>query len=357
MQHVNITKTTIDEVSALQQIGRQTFFETFAQSNSEADMQKYLTDKFSTTQISREVSHPDSQFYIAWENGAALGYLKINTGTAQTELQDESSLEIERIYVLSAYHGKKIGQLLFNKALEIAQDLNKPTIWLGVWEQNTKAIRFYEKNGFVAFGKHIFKLGEDEQTDIMMKKTLNPMDINLQPTLENEHFSLFPLLEKDFDVLYEVASDREIWAQHPNKDRWQKDVFQIFFDGAIKSRGAFRIVEKETGKTVGSTRFYDYQAAENSIFIGYTFYAKSCWGKGVNPEVKALMLDYIFKFVDKVQFQIGADNIRSQIAICRLGAVKVDEQEVAYFGEAPKLNFVYEIPKVSWDRRNEKKDN
>lgn len=171
------------------------------------------------------------------------------------------------------------------------------------------------------------------------------MTTELQPTLETEQILLQPLKESDFDALYAVASDPEIWQQHPNKDRWKKEVFRTFFEGAMQSKGAFRITDKSSGATIGSTRFYDYQPADNSIFIGYTFYATSCWGKGINQKVKNLMLNYIFQFVNKVYFHIGAENIRSQIAISRLGAVKVGEQEVNYFGEAPRLNFVYEIEK------------
>src|SRR5690606_26650 len=151
--------------------------------------------------------------------------------------------------------------------------------------------------------------------------------INVQPILENEKTILYPLQEKDFELLYAVASDPEIWKQHPNKDRWKKEVFKTFFDGAMQSKGAFKIVEKATGKTIGSTRIYDYNEQENSIFIGYTFYAVAYWGKGINKLVKATMLDYIFQFVSKVYFHIGANNIRSQVAIERIGAEKISEQE------------------------------
>ena len=99
-----------------------------------------------------------------------MGYLKLNGGNSQTELKDERTLEIERIYVLSSWYGKQVGQLLYNKAIEVALELNADYIWLGVWEENQRAIRFYERNGFVAFDKHIFRLGDDEQTDIMMKR-------------------------------------------------------------------------------------------------------------------------------------------------------------------------------------------
>jgi len=176
------------------------------------------------------------------------------------------------------------------------------------------------------------------------------MNFNIQPTLENEKAILYPLQEKDFEILYTTASDPKIWEQHPNKDRWKKEIFKTFFDGAIQSKGAFKIVDRATDRVIGSTRIYDYNEQENSIFIGYTFYAVAYWGKGLNRLVKATMLDYIFQFVSKVYFHIGADNIRSQIAIGRLGAEKIAEQEVTYFGEAPKLNFMYEISKEKWEK-------
>jgi RimJ/RimL family protein N-acetyltransferase len=174
------------------------------------------------------------------------------------------------------------------------------------------------------------------------------MDFSIQPILENDKVVLYPLLEEDFEALYTVASDPAVWEQHPNRDRWKKDVFQNFFEGAMQSKGAFRIVDKATGEVIGSTRYYNYNADDNSIQIGYTFYGTRSWGKGFNPSVKAMMLDYIFQFVDRVYFHIGAQNIRSQIAISRLGARKVAEEDIAYFGEPAKPNFVYEIWKEDW---------
>ena len=168
-----ILKVSPIEIETLQEIGKKTFFETFADSNSESDMQQYLESNFSLQKLQGEVDNAGSQFFIAWDGTAAIGYLKVNTGLAQTELQENSSLEIERIYVLQDYHGKKVGQLFYEHALQVAIELNKSSLWLGVWENNPRAIRFYEKNGFVAFDTHIFKMGAEEQTDIMMRKSLS----------------------------------------------------------------------------------------------------------------------------------------------------------------------------------------
>lgn len=181
------------------------------------------------------------------------------------------------------------------------------------------------------------------------------MNLNIQSILENERVILYPLQEKDFEVLYAVASDPKIWEQHPNKDRWKKDVFHTLFDGAIQSKGAFKIVDKTTGNVIGSTRFYDYNKMENSIFIGYTFYATSCWGKGINHLVKVTMLNYVFQFVSKVYFYIGANNVRSQMSIDRLGAEKIAKKKVTDFGEDLGLNFMYEISKQKWENTKSEK--
>lgn len=169
--------------------------------------------------------------------------------------------------------------------------------------------------------------------------------MNIQPFLEDDMVRLIPLQEEDFETLYQAASDPMIWEQHPNRDRWQLEVFSVFFEGAMQSGGAFRIIDKSTGETAGCTRYYDADPEQNSIMIGYTFLSRAYWGTGLNTRVKKMMLEYIFRYVSRVFFHIGADNKRSQLAISRLGAIKTSEQEVAYFGEPSRLNFVYLIEK------------
>lgn len=172
MEIIETKEVKIQDIEELQRIGRQTFYETFAAGNTEENMQKYLDEGFSTDKLITELSDTNVEFYFAMLDNNVIGYLKLNRGQSQTELQDKNSLEIERIYVLQQFHGKKVGQVLYDKALQVAREKNFEYIWLGVWEENPRAIRFYEKNGFVAFDKHIFKLGNDEQTDIMMKLKL-----------------------------------------------------------------------------------------------------------------------------------------------------------------------------------------
>ena len=169
---INIKKIHADDVLLLQSIGRQTFKETFADGNTVENMRKYLEEGFSIEKLTSELNDKNAAFYLAESSDNVVGYLKLNFGGSQTELKDEKAVEIERIYVLKEFHGQNVGQNLYDKAIQVAKDHNSDYVWLGVWEENPRAIRFYEKNGFVAFDKHIFRLGDDEQTDIMMKKKL-----------------------------------------------------------------------------------------------------------------------------------------------------------------------------------------
>jgi ribosomal protein S18 acetylase RimI-like enzyme len=169
MSNIQIRKVVSSEIAELRDISVRTFFETFSEQNSASDMQNYLDSSLSLKQLSDELVDENSEFYFAIYENEVIGYLKINHGQAQTELKDQSSLEIERIYVLKEFQGKAVGQLLYERALQIANQMEVDYVWLGVWEKNPRAIAFYKKNGFVEFDKHIFRLGEDDQTDIMMR--------------------------------------------------------------------------------------------------------------------------------------------------------------------------------------------
>lgn len=172
------------------------------------------------------------------------------------------------------------------------------------------------------------------------------MPFDLQPTfLHDDLIKMVPLKETDFDKLFEVASDPLVWEQHPNPNRYKLEDFRTYFNGAMASKGAFLILDSNTNEVVGCSRYYDYNEEDNSVLIGYTFIGTKFWGNGYNKSLKKLMLDYAFQFVDKVYFHIGALNIRSQKAIAKIGAVKIDEFQVEYYGEPSKLNFVYVIDK------------
>lgn len=172
MQNLLIKKVTPNEIADLQEISRRTFFETYAAGNTEKDMLKYLDEEFTSEKLIAELNDQNSEFYFALYAGEIVGYLKVNFGQSQTDIKDDKSLEIQRIYVLNEFQGLKIGKSLYRKAIEIANQKKLDYLWLGVWEENPNAIQFYEKIGFKAFDKHVFMLGEDEQTDIMMKQDL-----------------------------------------------------------------------------------------------------------------------------------------------------------------------------------------
>ena len=159
-----IRRVEPSELLLLQHISRRTFSETFAKDNTAEDMERYLEEKLSIDELSREYSDARSTFYFAVDGDETIGYLKVNHAS------DE--LEIERIYVLQDHHGCGIGQLLLDRAIELAKKANCHSIWLGVWEHNPRAIRFYEKNGFVPYDSHVFKLGNDEQRDVLMRLDL-----------------------------------------------------------------------------------------------------------------------------------------------------------------------------------------
>jgi ribosomal protein S18 acetylase RimI-like enzyme len=175
MKNLQIIPATLEDLATLQAIGRKTFVETFSTGNSEENMAAYLEEGFSKQKLEAELRNKNSKFYFALQGEEVIGYLKVNQGDAQTEKQDPNALEIERIYVLQQYHGKQVGLLLYEQALSIAKARKAPYMWLGVWEENPRAIRFYQKLGFVEFGEHIFQLGDEAQRDVLMKLYLQPL--------------------------------------------------------------------------------------------------------------------------------------------------------------------------------------
>lgn len=164
-----IEKVNESEVEELQSISRQTFYETYCTMNTKENMDKYLNENLSISTLEKELKNPNSKFYIIKDLDKNIGYLKLNMGPAQTDIKDASALEIERIYVIKEYQGKKAGQQLYEKTIQLAKEKMLKYIWLGVWQENSKAIQFYVKNGFEIFDQHVFKLGDEEQTDFLMR--------------------------------------------------------------------------------------------------------------------------------------------------------------------------------------------
>ena len=183
---MHIRQLTLADLDQLQSISRTTFHETFAADNSEADMAHYLEHNLSASRLAQELVNPESRFYFAEDDdGNALGYLKTNTGAAQSEPQDPQALEIERIYVLAAHHGRGVGAALYRQARHDAEQQGAPYLWLGVWEHNRSALQFYQKHGFTAFASHTFTLGSDAQTDILMKLDLVPSADKAAPAADH----------------------------------------------------------------------------------------------------------------------------------------------------------------------------
>jgi RimJ/RimL family protein N-acetyltransferase len=148
------------------------------------------------------------------------------------------------------------------------------------------------------------------------------MPFDLQPCLKGNLVELRPLRGADFSDLYAVAADPLIWEQHPNKDRYQEEVFQRFFREALESRGALIALDCKAGRVIGSSRFHGYDEARSEVEIGWTFLARSHWGGAYNQELKQLMLRHAFRFVNKVIFLVGPQNLRSQRALEKIGAVQ-----------------------------------
>jgi len=153
-------------------------------------------------------------------------------------------------------------------------------------------------------------------------------EFELQPTLTGKLVELRPLRLEDFNELFKAASDPLLWEQHPEPNRYKREVFQKFFDGAMESKGAFAVFERKSGKIIGSSRYYDYDPAKREVVIGYSFLERAFWGRQYNPEMKSLMLDHAFRSVDRVRFEVGEKNFRSQKALRNIGAEMVGKVEL-----------------------------
>ena len=169
---IHLQKITKNNVQDLQEVSIQTFTETFKDNNSEKSLNDYLNTAYELTKLEKELENPHSEFYFAYFNNELAGYLKININDAQSEKMGENALEVERIYIKKSFKRRGIGRYLLDTAEQLAKKYHKEFIWLGVWEHNPKAIAFYETMGFKITGAHSFFMGEEEQTDLIMRKQL-----------------------------------------------------------------------------------------------------------------------------------------------------------------------------------------
>lgn len=166
--------------------------------------------------------------------------------------------------------------------------------------------------------------------------------MDLQPTLDGTLLRLRPLAPSDWPALFAAASDPLIWEQHPNSDRWKEDVFRVFFENALASKGALAILDADTGAVIGSSRYYDWDPAKRQVAVGFTFLARPYWGGLHNRELKSLMLDHAFKSCDSVIFHVGEKNARSRRAMEKIGGALVGREERVVDGK-PNVSVVYRI--------------
>lgn len=169
--------------------------------------------------------------------------------------------------------------------------------------------------------------------------------MNLQPTLNGAFFKLSPLNNEDYVELLKAASDPLIWEMHPQPNRYQPEVFKLFFAEALASSGALAIRDQKTSEIIGTSRFYDYSDEKLSVVIGYTFLARHYWGGAYNKDLKKLMVNYALGFVSTTYFHVGLNNIRSQKAMLKIGGINTGIQEIAVSYAPPKKSYVYKIDK------------
>jgi len=173
------------------------------------------------------------------------------------------------------------------------------------------------------------------------------MAFDLQPTLRGPRITIRPVAEGDWSGLFAAAADPEIWVQHPASDRYQETVFRQYFDEALESGSAFVFVDDERERIIGSSRYHGLDPVASEIEIGWTFLARDYWGGSYNREIKILMLEHAFRYVDIVVLWIGVDNVRSRRATEKLGAV-LREGGPRYRTGTDMPHVVYEIRRGNW---------
>jgi N-acetyltransferase len=188
----------------------------------------------------------------------------------------------------------------------------------------------------------------DSNCPSMSDRTSPGVDFDLQPILKGELIELRPLRPQDFDALFAAASDLKIWEQHPESDRYQREVFQRFFDGALESKGAFAIIERKSGRIIGSSRYCNLDLTNREVEVGWTFLGREFWGGTYNRELKQLMLKHAFRFVDRVVFVVGEQNLRSQKALAKIGARFLKKRQLPGGDETIQTNLVFAITAKSY---------
>ncbi len=244
------------------------------------------------------------------------------------------SVRITRMFVDPKFRNKGVAQSALTQLLQFCfEHLKMNRVELLVTETNHPAHKLYLKMGFTQEGylrENTVAQGIKCGSYLLSMLRSDFFEWNLQPSLEGPTLILRPLQASDFDSLYAVASDPLIWEQHPAKNRFQKEVFQSFFDEAIQSQGALLVLDKKSGAVIGTSRFYDFHPEKKQLIIGYTFLARAYWGGFTNGEMKKLMMDHAFKKVDTILLHVGAQNQRSRKAVEKIGGRFVREFEKEY---------------------------
>jgi hypothetical protein len=172
--------------------------------------------------------------------------------------------------------------------------------------------------------------------------------MNWQPDLIGTFIRLRPLVEKDFDSLFEVASDPLIWEQHPDNKRYTRERFEIYFRSGIESKGALAVIDLKSSQIIGSSRYTNHNCQTSSVEIGFTFLARRYWGGVYNRELKSLMINYAFQFVEAAYFVVGRNNLRSKKAMSKIGGIKVTDLDFSPVMMDVKKEVVYQIKKSEW---------
>lgn len=175
---LSLRNCTPQDVDTLRELSIKTYYDTFASMCAASDMTAYLSEAYDRSKLLRELRDAHEQFFFLYADEHLAGYLKLNEAPSQSDINDKQSLELERIYVSSVFQGNGLGRYLMEQAVHIAIEHGKQYVWLGVWERNEKALRFYQNNGFYAIGTHSFIMGDDKQTDFIMRKDLAASDLS-----------------------------------------------------------------------------------------------------------------------------------------------------------------------------------
>lgn len=173
------------------------------------------------------------------------------------------------------------------------------------------------------------------------------MKFDLQPTLRGNLIELRPLTRADFESLFAAANDPLIWEQHPENDRYQREVFQLYFNGAIDSKGAFAVIDRKSGRIIGSSRYCNLNESAREVEVGWTFLERAFWGGSYNRELKSLMIEHAFHFVDRVLFVVGEYNLRSQKALEKIGAIFLRKVQARNRAGMMQTNVVFVISRPS----------